>query len=211
MRVFWPAGMTALALVLVACSTPKSHSPITTPLEPTALQPAALALYPVGSTWTFLEDEREQIVVTLLGREEGVERYTRSDGCSFSVPQDFLAPDMGWENCGGSDGKRVSLSTDGQIWPLAIGNHQTWKVKGRYNKSGLTWTTEYDCNVVSAERIATPAGKFDAYRVVCEDDYVKKTFFFAPSAHDLVAQAEFNKASGAEHKVEIVSGPSIGD
>jgi hypothetical protein len=211
MRAFWPAGAAALAVILVACSTPKSHSPVTTPLEAAALQPATLMLYPVGSTWTYLVDGKEQVVVTLLDREGGVERYKRSDGCSFSELQDFLAPDMDWENCGGSDGKRVSLSTDGQVWPLAIGHHQAWKVKGRYNRSGVTWTTDYDCKVASAEQITTPAGKFDAYRVVCEDDYAKKTFFFAPSVHDLVAYSEFNKELGTEHKVEIVSGPSVGD
>jgi hypothetical protein len=97
-------------------------------------------------------------------------------------------------------------------FPIAVGKQ--WKVKDRWSSSSAQGSSESTAKVVGFEKVQTPAGEFDAFKVIGEGWWHNETFntrgrmlrtlWFAPAAKRIV-KYEFKDWNGSQlwnHQVE---------
>jgi hypothetical protein len=171
-----------------------------------ALAPAELPTHSVGSKWLHSRDgkQTEMELVSVDGDELA---FRTSSGCSWTRPRNIFAPALTYANCRGDTGSQTLADAGGRIWPLAVGNAQSWSVTGK-NTEGQTWSTKRSCKVVSTERVKVAAGEFDTYKVVCRDTWRTRTWYYAPSVESTVVFINHHRRKNSTVIRELVSAPS---
>jgi hypothetical protein len=192
----------ALALALAGCAGGPETTPVTAELPP-----AELGVYPAGTTWQGINQSGETVTTTLVATDGKVLQFEESNGCKWSEDAGVFAPSLSWSNCDGGGSQTIS-STEGDIWPLKVGNTQSWTLSGK-DDSGDSWSTTRTCVVESTERVKVPAGSFDSYRVECSDTWATMTFFYSPELRDNLYYQRVHKRRGMTSKWEYVSGPTL--
>jgi hypothetical protein len=94
------------------------------------------------------------------------------------------------------DGKPM-LTYDPPIgfdFPLKVG--KTWKTHHKATNfvAGRVTELAYNCTVESLERVAVPAGTFDAFKIVCENEYTRDISWYSGKAGVQVKQDFRRKA-----------------
>src|SRR5262245_36899077 len=158
-----------LALTLAGCASGPNTAPVTAELPP-----AELGVYPAGTTWQGIDKDGGKVTTTLVATDGKVLQLESSSGCKWSENAGVFTPSLTWTDCGGDSGTQTIEATSGNIWPLKVGNTQSWTLSGE-DSAGDSWSTTRHCVVKSTERVTVPAGSFDAYRVECTDDWATNT------------------------------------
>jgi hypothetical protein len=203
MRGITAQAACALALALAGCAGGPDTKPVTAELPP-----GELGVYPAGTKWQGIELGGDSVATTLVATDGNVLQFESSSGCKWSENAGVFTPSLSWKDCEGTSGTQTIVSTEGNIWPLKVGNTQSWTLTGK-DSSGDTWSTTRNCAVKSTERVTVPAGSFDAYRVECGDTWSTMTFFYSPQLKDNLYYQRVHKKKGMKNKWEYVSGPTL--
>ena len=191
-----------VALALSGCASGPETKPVAMELAP-----AELGVYPAGTKWEGVGLGGEKVTTTLVATDGDVLEFESSNGCKWSENAGIFVPSLSWSNCEGGSGTQSIASTEGNIWPLKVGNTQSWTLTGK-DSSGDTWSTTRKCLVKSAERVTVPAGEFNSYRVECSDTWATMTFFYSPQLKDNLYYQRVHKKRGLQNKWEYASGPT---
>jgi hypothetical protein len=160
-----PAALPALALLLGACSNVPKDQPALAELAP-----AERPTYAAGTVYHQYDLlEGKETSWRVEAAEGEIVRGVDGEGCRFASADPIL-PAVSWENCGDDpnwrSGTRTYTSSQGSLWPLRVGNKASYVMSWTGN-GGETDTGTLDCEVDGTARVATRAGEFDAFRVVC--------------------------------------------
>lgn len=117
----------------------------------------------------------------------------RAKGCSW-VNDGWFAPTSSWENCGGSTGTQ-QMTKSGDIWPLAVGKIESYKVKGQNNKNN-NWTTTRNCEVKAAVLVSVQDKQIPSYEVVCKDSWTTQKWYVSPELNRVVKYNRRHKDRG---------------
>ena len=120
----------------------------------------------------------------------------RDDGCSWTSMTYMFAPSLKWNNCYGTsvDGTQKIIETKGSPWPLSDKTEFQYTFTGKYKDDlGQPWQSTRECKVDKQVRVKVPAGEYDTYKLVCEDDWLKMTYWIAPELGYHVAFEENHK------------------
>jgi hypothetical protein len=193
----------ALVLVVSGCAGGPDTKPVTAQLPP-----AELGQYPAGTKWQGIDKDGQQVTTTLVATDGNVLQFENSSGCKWSENAGVFAPSLSWKDCDGTSGIQTIQSTEGNIWPLKVGNTQSWTLTGKDSR-GENWTTTRACAVKSTEKVTVPAGSFDAYHIECSDTWATMTFYYSPQLKDMLYFQRVHKKKGLKSKWQYVSGPTL--
>lgn len=159
--------------VLAACAPEVKTAPSSAELPPAEAQ-----RFDVGDSWTYVvngKPETSRITAVDGDLYSGV---NEANGCEYQFIHAAYAPGPSWKNCSGSSGTQ-QITRTGSIFPMTVGATESWKVSGR-NTKGDTWDTTRFCEVKGTARVTVPAGSFDTYYVMCQDDWRVREWWYAP-------------------------------
>lgn len=187
----------ALAASLAACG-----SGIETTPAAAGLAPGEIRILEVGDEFV-VQDEagarRTSRVTAVNGTLYTVES---SNGCTYTAHMDGFGPSTEYSNCGGSTGTQQMTRT-GAIFPLVVGNRESWQVTGS-DTQGNSWQQTRDCAVVDTARLTLPAGTYDTYRVRCEDQRNVRTFYYSPELQLVVAHERQRRGQAERESWQLV-------
>ncbi|MGQ7844463.1 hypothetical protein ACUNV4_08310 [Granulosicoccus sp. 3-233] len=130
-----------------------------------------------------------------------------SNGCQWTVPGEWFAGVERWENCGGSDGTRTLLESEGTLWPLQVGRESTYRYR-LDSSSGNTRVENIKCQVASQGRVVVAQGEMDAFRVECvrKDPWATetRTWYWSPDAGEIKFIRHDTK-EGLRTDIDVVS------
>lgn len=130
-----------------------------------------------------------------------------SNGCQWTVPGEWFAGVERWENCGGSDGVRKLIKSEGTLWPLKVGNHSKYRYQMQPD-SGNSHIENIKCEVASQGRVAVVQGEMDAFRVECvkKDQWSTetRTWYWSPEAGEIKFMRHDTK-DGLRSDIDVVS------
>ncbi|NIA70457.1 hypothetical protein HBA54_17815 [Pelagibius litoralis] len=125
-------------------------------------------------------DKGEPSLDKIVSIEDGLVARTvlegKSKGCDYTT-DGWFAPAARWLNCNGSTGNHKYTKT-GNIWPLAVGKTESYKVEGKDNKN--TWKTTRNCEVAAAVTVSIQDQQYQSYEVVCKDSFNTRTWYVSP-------------------------------
>ncbi len=175
-------SLVAGVLAISACASTEKA-----PVEAEAVHegvnaPAQLVRYAAGSSWQWVEKGGREINATIVAVDGDNYQYALDNGCTFTRDITLFAPETKWRNCATSGALEI-VKTEGQIWPLAIGNKQSWIMK---DESGRDLGAR-SCVVNDRKNVSVPAGEFDAFEVVCEGRGHSKTSYYAPAMKSVIS------------------------
>ena len=132
-----------------------------------------------------------------------------SNGCTSTRKASFssLAPTSSWNNCGprNTSGTQDVELISGNMWPLTLDSKAVFSVEGRFSDGSNPWSTERSCEVDGVVNLTVPAGTFDAYKVVCKDNWNTRTAYYAPEFGDSIAGSRIHVRRGIEANWQRVS------
>jgi hypothetical protein len=191
---------TTSACLLAACAQVETS-------EPTAsLEPAEKVTHPVG-TQLVVNDQGERVTWKKVAVTDKGSVWQGSNGCKYTSPgSNPFAPAVTFENCYGNTGTQTIQSKSGSLFPLEVGNQASWEVTGQDEQ--YNWSTTRRCQVSDEVNLTVPAGNYDAYKVVCRDDWSTRTFYYAPEAEANAAFVRVHEDRGKERDSRLVKAPS---
>jgi len=142
------------------------------------LKPMAKPEIKLGTTKVWRDSSGQWMQMTMSADSQSVS-YARTDGCRFTSRHEEFSPWLKWEDCVFGTGDGTAKLVEGKIWPLQVGTRFVWRFTGR-NQKGRSWEDKMDCAVKGTARITVPAGEFDTYPVVCDDNWYKRVWYVAP-------------------------------
>ncbi len=183
-----------LALALSGCG-PSGQAPKTAakavvkseraPAAKVATAPAKAELPPgvrrpsaVGDKGVWKQDGKE-VVWETVKLNGSIAEFHGPGGCKVVLDLSSYSPALSWRDCSGSTGSRKIEKRAGGLFPLAVGNTESWQFTGR-NSKGKTWSNMRSCKVAGTANVTVPAGNFDAYHVVCRENSARYDYWFAP-------------------------------
>ena len=212
-RPFLAAALLGSSLLLAACAgaprVPFVYQPENEVSE--RLGEAPLPTYKEGDRFTFGGGRVEQVVAV-----EGEEiRWKRENGRELLRARNLSHPTLAWETRNRRGEQRI-LEGFGELWPLAIGKLDNFRVKRNLTDkaSGKETTSfrNFDCSVETAETITVPAGSFDTYRIACRRYNSRGsrlvetlTWNYAPEVGHYVRRESENHGSGKRRVIELES------
>ncbi|MEL6996875.1 MAG: hypothetical protein AAFP68_01325 [Pseudomonadota bacterium] len=161
-------------LMLMACQTSGTTSSLTPASAP--MPPVEQRLVEPGASYTILQQDGSELAVEILSTDGNLVLSKSSSGCSWKRDFTGFRPNPEWNSCGGSTGTQTSTRTSGSIFPLVVGNTETWDYSGT-NSNGDAWESTRNCKVEAEVSVTVPAGTFDTYHVRCEDRWWVREWF----------------------------------
>jgi len=140
----------------------------------------------LGWEWHFIDQHGKPGNMRKIHGTKTMASYTRSDGCRWTRPVLGFAPASVWANCPSSGKAKVEFA-GGDIWPLKVGNHFTYKTSGTSSLFGTSWNNKRDCKVKYSVKIRTVSGEHDTFKVVCEERWGTRTWWLSPKVGTAVA------------------------
>ena len=152
--------------------------------------------YVPGTTIQWLKNGK---ALSVLYETMDEETYTAkdSDGCTWTSMTSMFAPDSMWTNCDGRSGTHEIIETRGNPWPLSHETMFQYEFTGKWS-DGLdgTWRSTRKCEVIEKVRVKVSAGEYDTYKLVCEDKWIKRTYWVSPKLSHSVAYEREHKTMG---------------
>ncbi len=189
-----------LAATAIGCQTPVETTPVTGKMKA-----ADLPNFAVGSQWLGLRNDKN-VEVTLIDAKGDDRSFQGSWGCSWTKSANPFAPTTKFANCSGNTGTQTITKVEGSLWPLEVGKTQNWSLTGS-NQSGDNWRTTRRCKVESAERVAVGTGQYDTFKVVCQDSWRTRTWFYAPEVQSVVLSTNYHRQKNEMRRWELIKGP----
>lgn len=134
---------------------------------------------PVGFQSIGLQNGSEEIINKLVAKTAKTESWKQSTGCSWTQPTTGFAPSTRWRGCSGHDGTQSVTLLKGKPFPLKIGSKWTYRIDGE-NVNVNMWDETRECEVEKAVRIGTRLGEFDTFKIVCDEPWSTRTWYFSP-------------------------------
>jgi len=168
-----PGFIVAAGAVVLAACAPE----VKTEAVQSEMAPMEQRLPVVGDTKVWQEGDA-QFNVVITSFTGGVATVETTKGCKYTQEAGF-APSQTWASCAPFDDGTQSNTKTGSIYPLAIGNTESYAVEGR-NAKGNDWSTVRNCSVKGTARVTVPAGTFDTYHVNCKDEWTSRDYYMSP-------------------------------
>lgn len=166
------------------------------------LPPGENPTYEFGDRVLWLIKGQGPVAEVVTGVSKSTVSWIKGDGCHFAkFKASRHAPGPSWKNCFDQTGTaKVSRVGKSRLYPLEVGNTEKWKVRGKSSK-GNKWTSTYQCEVRGTATVTVPAGKFDAYHVVCMDDWAIENSYVSPKLKIpiLISLSPAKKGSSGPH------------
>lgn len=210
-KPFVTAALLGSSLLLAACAGAPRVPFIYEPENEVSqrLGEAPLPTYSKGDRFSFGGGRVEQ-VVAVKGEEI---RWKRENGRELLRARDLSHPTLSWETKKRRGEQRI-LKGPGELWPLAIGKLDTFRVERNLTDkaSGKVNTSfrNYDCSVETAETVTVPAGSFDTFRIACRRYNSRGsrlvetlTWNYAPKVGHYVRRETENHGSGKRQVIEL--------
>lgn len=145
----------------------------------------------LGWQWHYVDQDgnmgfMEKVASGADSRGNELASYVRTDGCEWTRQVKGLAPAIEWKNCP-STGKAKVDFVSGTIWPLMVGNSFSYSVKGQSSLLARAWGTRRKCTVTDTVRVRIVSGDYDTYKVVCNERFGTRTWWFAPKVGTAIA------------------------
>jgi hypothetical protein len=125
--------------------------------------------------------------------ENDLYHYKTDDGYEWTNYLNPILPSPAFSGDEWGTGTQEMSDVEGALFPLAVGNKMQFMVTGNSTKSSTGWKEERDCEVESQERVTTEGGEFDAFKVVCNSEWRKRTYYVAPELNDIVLHRNIHK------------------
>ena len=179
-------GPEAPAKVQKASWTPAKKvetAPVKAELPPGVRRPLA-----VGDKSVWKQDGKELSWLTVK-LDGTIAEVHGSNGCKAVVDLSTFSPVLSWRNCSGSAGSQKMETRSGGLFPLAVGNTERVRFKGR-NEKGNTWSGMRSCKVAGTANVTVPAGNFDTYHVICRENSARYDYWFSPELGSTVISSK---------------------
>ena len=135
--------------------------------------------YEVGDVYAFDNPDVTWQIVAIDG--EGI-HWVSDTGEKQTTATNPLLPALAWESNRRGSGKRLISEEQGGLFPLDVGNRLTFKSTVSTDKPPYAWEFDWSCEVLAQESVDSPAGEYNAFKVMCgrqrPDELV---FYYAPS------------------------------
>ena len=176
------------------------------------LPPAQLPRYKVGDSFTY-DDGRTETVIAVNG---DTITWRNDKGVVRTGYRNFLIPYLAWQN----STRRMHAKTDAApdiLWPLVVGNDDSFHVKRTVERNDGTSKNEYlqnwRCVVEGTQVVTVPAGTFDTYKISCfrtvsMDFYWRQTltYYFAPEVGHYVLRKNVSKSRASRRRALVSHG-----
>ena len=98
------------------------------------------------------------------------------------------------------------IRTAGRPWPLSEKTEFEYEFAGEYDDGiGSQWQLILNCKVSGQVRVKVPAGDFDTYRLVCESETDRLTYWVSPQlGHHVAFQHKFKWFMSRSYMLELV-------
>ena len=196
-----PIAAVVVSIIVTGCQT-TSVQQIAVKAD---LPPAQPPIYEIGKKTVWRMKDGSEITYETTDIEDTTITGRGSDGCIYSFRKDGFGRATRWENCSGSTGTH-RLSRSGNMYPLQVGNTESWKYTGK-NTKGDSWSGMRECEVKGTAHVTVPAGSFDTYHVVCEEKGWKRyEWHYSPKLRRTVTsiQAPMAGSSAKPRHLELV-------
>lgn len=194
------------ALALAACQTTSiQEQPATT----ANLAPAERVTLKAGEVRKFKRSRNgEETITTVTLAKPGVYRFETSNGCTgTALASDRFAPTLTWNKCGDNPNWNTGSSTiktkTGELWPLKVGNKVSYSLTAK-SHTGRSSDNVRDCEVTGTVNVTAVGKAYDAYKVVCNDRFNRRTFYYAPSVESVVLEERYQKRRNVTEVTEFV-------
>jgi hypothetical protein len=119
---------------------------------------------------------------------------TTEGGCGSKRLIHMYAPSISWDHCDYASGSQKITEKKGSTWPLNDKTEFQYAFTGKYTDDlGQPWRSIWKCKVDRQIKVKVPAGEFDTYKLVCEDDWLMRTYWISPELGHFVALEEKSK------------------
>jgi hypothetical protein len=134
-----------------------------------------------GTELHWLKDGKEYIIF-YESVDSKMSRTRDSDGCSWTRMTSMFAPSLELYDCYQERSVTVEIiRTTGSPWPLNEKTEFEYEFAGEYDDGfGSQWHSILYCKVDGQIRVKVPVGEFDTYRLVCESDFYRRTYWVSP-------------------------------
>ena len=168
-------ALIATTILLMGCQSAQQREFSENTTELSYLDPIQKPQFELGETIHYLDllnagslNRSKVIALSDMGAT-----FSNSDGCQYTQADDIFEQSSQWSNCNGSGSSIVE--TQGDIWPLQVGNTIRYNIKGKHN--GKSWGGTNTCTVVSAQNILLDTDRYDTFKVVCKRGNRIKTYY----------------------------------
>lgn len=116
------------------------------------------------------------------------------DGCRSTRLMLMYAPSLEWNHCEYASASQKITETRGNPWPLSAKTEFQYAYIGNYRGDlGQPWQSIWKCKVDKQVRVEVPAGEYDTFKLICEDDLTVRTYWISPELRHHVALEEKSK------------------
>lgn len=168
-----------------------------------------LPTYEVGQTVIYSDDVVQHVVAV----DERTVHWAGEGGKRFVASRNFVVPELHSTFRGRTVDMRV-IGTPDELFPLKIGNYTRFalgRVITAENGATRSDTAHWQCEVAETEEIEVPAGRFDTFRIVCEQigkaNRIAKrrvVYNYAPSLGHVARVITHDFRSNERRTVEVV-------
>ncbi len=105
-------------------------------------------------------------------------------------------PRAKWENCTkwrDKAGRNTWSNKEGSLWPMEVGKSMTFDIEEKSFTRDRTMTYPVTCTVDEQDTVELNNGDVDAYKVVCERETRRRTYWYAPSMEQWVKNRNYDK------------------
>ncbi len=138
----------ALALALAGCKAgggpeapAKAQKAAWTPAAKVETAPAKAELPPgvrralaVGDKSVWKQRGGKELAWKTVKLDGSIAEVHGSNGCKAVTDLSSYSPSLGWRDCSGHTGSHKIDKRSGRLFPLAVGNTESWKYSGRNDK-----------------------------------------------------------------------------
>lgn len=174
-----------------------------------ALDPAPMPIPRVGDTWIFTDDEgkhrvgREQTMRAVAVDGETVTLRFKN-GCEVTRQINPFYPRGTWKTCDGDSGTQQITREDGALFPLQVGNRQIIEFKGQSSLAPQPWIGRRECVVEGTERLEVKFQEHETFKVVCDEVWFRRTWYYAPAIETSVRFEITNKQAQTTQTLELI-------
>ncbi|EKV30374.1 hypothetical protein C882_4333 [Caenispirillum salinarum AK4] len=191
------AGLT-LGLLTACNTTGVEEQPVAATEVPAAEYTAPVEGHTVSRTRGSVEDA---VVVTVTEVTPETFAWRVDNSCHGRSLTDaaYFAPNLEWNDCGDgawASGTGEITGSSGSLWPLSVGKTASWDYVHTNSRGDADRNTRR-CEVEDTARVTVPAGTFDTFKVVCNDRWRTRTFYYAPEVNNVVREVHWHKRRNA--------------
>ncbi len=169
----------------------------------TELPPGEWRTFKVGDKWVWRNQDGKESTREIIALDGPIATIRSGDGqCTVKVRLDGYARPLAWEYCRWSAWGRQYVSRNGNMFPLKVGNTESWDYEG--GNGSRTWSGTRNCEVKEAVKITVPAGTFDTYHVLCTEQWWRNQFYFSPKLGTTVAIVRTPLGRGSFSHLKLV-------